>query len=124
MVYDLLRDSSFGLIVNYASGGRLFSFVEERAGFAVPSSLAQVNEKSFRPRSKSTSESIATQPASRPASERFESPDMPSKAEVTDHSKRESTIVNEPVGDEKEHDPYLVTWYGDDDPDNPMYVSL
>jgi hypothetical protein len=39
MVADILRDSTFGQVVHWASSGRLFSYDEERPGFVPPEHL-------------------------------------------------------------------------------------
>ncbi|KIY73060.1 MFS general substrate transporter [Cylindrobasidium torrendii FP15055 ss-10] len=95
MVYDLLRDSSFGFLVNWASRGRIFSFPEERADFVSP----RVNADEVH-----GTASAATLPQN-PEAQVCAEPEMEYKAHVG------------------QDDGTLVTWYGDDDPDNPLNWS-
>ncbi|KAJ7201607.1 major facilitator superfamily domain-containing protein [Mycena pura] len=124
MVQDLIRDASIGQLVNYLSNGRLFPYPEQRPGFIVP--------KHFRlPSSSSKVDPIASDTAtlcgdcgdeSQVGTEISSTPDTKLRREstliaVTDLEKQVDDPTSVP-------DPFLVGWYGDSDPENPMNWSF
>lgn len=113
MVSDLIRDSTFGQIVNRISNGKLLPYVDQRAGFTLPSSFEV--PKPFQP-SKRNSDIISNYDSEAVSNggdiERQES--IPE-----DRARRESTIVEQPIDLEKISDPFMIDWDGEDDPDNP-----
>lgn len=126
-----LRESIVGQAINALSKGKLLPYPEQRADFQVPAKYLASSEKrsaSASPQSHSRELSPATtltpnsnQP-SRLASARASQETF---ADRSAHNAIEKTThLGKPASElEKGEDPNLVTWYGDDDPENPQYVS-
>ncbi|KAE9386175.1 MFS general substrate transporter, partial [Gymnopus androsaceus JB14] len=118
MVADIIRDSTVGQFLNFISNGRLLPYQEQRPDFVIPAHFL---------------------PSSTPSTPGWDASDAPTLCGDAVQKKsgtstpatvlaREDTIVV----DEKElsmkldnetSDPNLVSWYGDDDPDNPRNWS-
>ncbi|KAJ7646873.1 major facilitator superfamily domain-containing protein [Roridomyces roridus] len=110
MVYDLIRDSTVGQLINRASKGRFLSYPEQRADYVVPARYLL--------------------PSSELAEEKPQVSSPPDTA-----VKRESTISTlaavdvesqkKQIGEETSiPDPYLVDWDGELDPENPKNWSF
>lgn len=125
MVADLIRDSTVGQLINWASGGQYLPYAEQQPGFEIPSHLLLPSKRPSAP-TYDTSDNATI------CNDLEETP----KCGLTPQteSKRESTIAVDPETQKTMDDstgtlpnPYLVDWYGDDDPDNPMsglFISL
>jgi len=123
MVADLIRDSTLGQIINYASGGKYLSYADQRPDFVVPNHFLLPSDKRPSPTTYDSSDNTTV-------TDDLEKQKTLSGA-VTPNTelKRESTITTDEKN-EKEFgasvtslpDPYIVGWYGDDDPDNPRLV--
>ncbi|GLB34695.1 putative benomyl methotrexate resistance protein [Lyophyllum shimeji] len=122
MVADIIRDSTVGQIINYVSGGKYLPYAEQRPDFVIPSRFLLPCDKS-RPSPPSNSDTTTV-------CEDEQQKSLSGAATPSTHLKRESTIaVDEKF--EKQltdgmielSDPYIVGWYGEDDPDNPRNWS-
>jgi MFS transporter, DHA1 family, multidrug resistance protein len=104
-MYDIIRDSSFGQIVRFASGGRFLKYADERSGFQVPDRyiLAPTIPSVDNSETSTVVEQIVT-PGSK-TSKNLQSlePKLDGAATAFEHD-----------------DPYLIDWYSPDDPENPM----
>lgn len=138
MVPDLVRDSTFGQLVNWASNGRLFPYPDQRPGYVVPARYLGPSSSSASPIPRTTTDDSAYSSSTATAPP----PPTPSGA---------VTLVNEPgvcpekaeggggkadldlekqaapVEPTKEPEPaasypYLVDWE-ENDPDRPLCVS-
>ncbi|KAE9391390.1 MFS general substrate transporter [Gymnopus androsaceus JB14] len=118
MVADIIRDSTVGQFLNFISNGRLLPYQEQHPDFVIPAHFL---------------------PSSTPSTPGWDASDAATLCGDAVQKKsgtstpatvlaREDTIVV----DEKElsmklnnetSDPNLVSWYGDDDPDNPRNWS-
>ncbi|RAH77942.1 multdrug transfer [Aspergillus japonicus CBS 114.51] len=110
---DLLRDSSLGQLVRFATGKRCFLYPEERAGFAHPCTEEKVSVSSglvHVPRSQSEHQRLVPGPGSK-----YERP----------HSQA-LTPQGGPVNEGRRSDGkdiFLVDWYDEKDVDNPQNWS-
>lgn len=152
MVVDIIRDSTFGQIINLASNGKLLPYADQKPDFVVPSSFSlslpfvPPNKRNSDIISAYDNETMSRDDQPRPLSEvdverrplsqaptliDGEQPPMSmftadvEKGAITPDTtmKRESTIVEQPI-EKLPTDPYLVGWYGDDDPENPRYFDI
>ncbi len=113
MVADIIRDSTIGSIINHISKGRLLPFPDQRPDFAVPARFL-----------------VPAKSESWDATTLCGDSDQKKSGTTTPSLQKERSIVS----DEKEigiqldekmlSDPYIVGWYGDDDPENPRFVLL
>lgn len=101
-MFDLIRDSTFGGLVNKFSGGKLLPYRDQLLGYQVPERYL-VNSSS-KPSRDSSSPSTRV-PTPTPLDEKKD-------IEATGDLKQLQTRV-------EEIEPFLVDWDGDDDPDNP-----
>ncbi|KAG7444987.1 MFS general substrate transporter [Guyanagaster necrorhizus] len=122
MVQDIFRDSTIGLAVNYISNGRLFPYADQRPDFQVPPQFLLPSEREttlVAPDSDATTICGDTHTSKKTLS-------TPG-TQLT----REDTIViddaekpaEKEIGESLKSDPYIVGWYGDDDPENPRNWS-
>lgn len=144
---DLIRESTLGQLIYYGSGRRLFRYVEEKEDFQIPEqySRAPVKEKSIAPSSDDTtlndqaggslrrrnSNQSRTSDQTRlsdPASTLVEKENARPPKKVDDPEERmlppevQQDEVDQ-VRDSKAN-ANLVDWYGPNDPECPMNVSV
>jgi MFS transporter, DHA1 family, multidrug resistance protein len=100
-MFDIIRDSTFGTLVNHLTGGRVLPYRDQLPNYQIPERYL----KSLR------DSAVPSSPATRVPS--VVGGDIAKMDPEAAHMKREDSIV-EPV------DPYIVDWDGDDDPDNPQ----
>lgn len=145
-VPDLIRESALGQLIYYGSGRRLFRYAEEKEDFQVPEQYARadVKEKSIAPSSDDAtlnnrpSGSMRRRNSGQSRTSEQTSSDRAStfvEKETALHSKKaddpeEGMLPPEVQQDEVEEvrnakaKANLVDWYGPDDPESPMNVSL
>jgi MFS transporter, DHA1 family, multidrug resistance protein len=123
---DIIRDSTIGQFINHLSGGRYLPYLDQRVDYVIPTHL-------LPPPSAAAAQLSPTHEKHDVLGPGLLTPAATSPRISGDGS---STKVNTPAvegsenGEEKgaikceaqAYDPYLVTWYGDDDPDNPRCV--
>jgi len=114
---ELIRDTVFGHIVRFASGGKLLQYQEERD----PSLWKQFvdKEKSDNAAHHGTVEPHRTD--TRPE-EHDHSPDS-ERTEIPDDGHTYNEVTMTKVDTEKGKDIHVVSWYGKDDPENPQNWS-
>ena len=125
MVADIVRDSTFGQIVNYLSKGRYFPYADQRSDYVVPLKYLKRDPSVF-PRTTSESPTVVTSGAATLV-------DNPAICtEITAANKEAFDIHpehrldaekalagSEPVNDGEGPYPWLVE-FEDDDPDRPL----
>lgn len=111
MLKSLLRDTFAGQVVYYASGRRVWRYREEEPDFVVP--------ERFLPGAR---EKLKQRKSSRSSGQKAAAPVDHEAADATSPrpSDSDETIVE---SDEPASDPYIVDWYGPDDPDNPVRAA-
>ena len=109
MVADLIRDSTFGQIVNWASGGRYFPYRDQLPDYV--DRFAAASERPPSPTDTLRDEKKAPLPEL-----------SPQQTLTTAERGEKGEKLDEDVKDAKAFDPYLVDWDGEDDPDNPRWV--
>ncbi|GAA5855523.1 hypothetical protein JCM8547_007870 [Rhodosporidiobolus lusitaniae] len=112
MAPDIVRDSTFGQIVNALSRGKLCPYPDQRLGYSVPECYL---------RSASLPEAIdASRAAPSPVPDRANAASCSSSFPSPVDIEKQSPLRLE-QGSARH--PFLVTWNGDDDPDNPRNWS-
>jgi len=148
---DLIRDSTAGLLLNWASGGRLLPFPDQRHNFVVPAHLLPTASSSSSSAGPAAAyPSLAFEPVS-PSDTVVSSPRgsvantlvgaagvcAPAPGHVKDAVElskgkdatdlelcKTDPLVEKPLSPETvAAHPELVTWYGDDDQENPRNWS-
>lgn len=131
-VPELIRDAFIGQLVYYASGRRVFNYVEDRPGFVVPARFIPDDaDDPTLPSSDSQSTATLPPPPDReqdagrtkkresmpPVTVEVEEtiPDRPKDVEKAELAEREPQEQQPPS-------PHLVTWYGSADPEDPRNV--
>lgn len=132
------RESIIGQAINHVTKGRVLPYPEQRSDFIVPARyvLGQnagslpstaVNSRKVTPLSVSPTSTQSTRaPSPTPAAARTDSDNATlADVDVADGNARKAiekalNTEKQQVGMEQGEDPYLVTWYGEDDPDNPQ----
>lgn len=119
---DILRDSTVGQILNWASKGRILPYEDQRADYVVParylpdrSSTAVAKGQLGLPRTHSDANTLVNEPGTIAASKELGPSDI-EKAQSTTPSQ------SAPAPDAPSY-PYLVDW-AENDQDNPRYVCL
>lgn len=113
MTPDIFRDSTVGQILNFVSRGRILPFPDQRPGFVVPSrylltpASGQVIDGEQQPKPQSDVSTLVDAEGTIRARDSID-------LEKGDSDVKEAT-ANTPV------DPFLITWDGPDDQDNPRY---
>ncbi|PPQ87955.1 hypothetical protein CVT25_001140 [Psilocybe cyanescens] len=132
---DIFRDSTVGLIINSLSKGRLLPFADQRRGWLPPAHFQSPPTSSI-----SSDETTIKRPENILA-ETVPTVAAPDEVMVVDRNSRDlplppipllpsrksDSVVIEVVSEsvlEKNFDPNLVTWYNDNDQDNPQHWSL
>ncbi|EXJ87921.1 hypothetical protein A1O1_04848 [Capronia coronata CBS 617.96] len=130
-MYDIFRDSAVGYTLRLVTRGRVASYPEQDPGFKIP-------DESFsrwhRPDATSTTSKEETEPQSGHAADDVPRPDIEARKEgghsCIDAEKQEQNDAA-PVQDQtsgrrprftkerEEQQTVLVSWYSDDDPDDP-----
>jgi DHA1 family multidrug resistance protein-like MFS transporter len=103
---DIIRDSTFGQIVRFGSGNRFFKYDEEREGFQVPDQYILSPKKSSSPDSSECSTVV----------DRKATPGSSSEKEPRSLEAK----LDGPATSQELEDPFIVDWYGPDDPENPQ----
>ncbi|KAF8077694.1 major facilitator superfamily domain-containing protein [Lyophyllum atratum] len=124
MVADLIRDSTLGQIINYVSGGKYLPYADQRPDFVVPNHFLLPSDKRLSPATYDSSDSTTI------CDDLEKQKTLSGAVTPITGLERESTITVDGKN-EKEFgasvtsvpDPYIVGWYGDDDPDNPRNWS-
>jgi MFS transporter, DHA1 family, multidrug resistance protein len=98
---DIFRDSAFGTVLNYLSGGRILPFRDQLPGYQIPERYL------LRP-------DDASNPVTRVPSTTNDEKRPVSASDPEAQTGKQEGIVAAPI------DPYLVDWDGDDDQDNPL----
>ena len=130
---DLLRDSVVGQFLNFASGGRILPYADQRDDFVVPAHFR--TDGISRSASRVTVVGDTSPPdlkkvvsveksLSELASPTFTNADPESGDPNFEKARDELAIAKRHPELVAEQDPNLVGWYGPDDQDNPRYVSL
>lgn len=119
---DILRDSTVGQILNWASKGRILPYEDQRADYVVParylpdrSSTAVAKGQLGLPRTHSDANTLVNEPGTIAASKELGPSDI-EKAQSTTPSQ------SAPAPDAPSY-PYLVDWT-ENDQDNPRYVRM
>ncbi|KIK59421.1 hypothetical protein GYMLUDRAFT_169583 [Collybiopsis luxurians FD-317 M1] len=117
MVADIIRDSTIGQLINWVSNGKFLSYQDELRGFVVPPRFLP----SSTPRSDASDEVTL-------CGDYDEKKSKIAKPSGSTELCREATLVAEKLDVKLQQkaifdDPYIVGWYGDDDPDNPRNWS-
>ncbi|KAJ3738645.1 major facilitator superfamily domain-containing protein [Lentinula detonsa] len=138
MVADIFRDATVGQIINYFSNGTLLPYPEERSDFIVPAgflpsetpTIVDAYDSSDGQVQKHNSDQLS-------GSNNGKKEDLTtttteavipfSREDTLDENERTLEIARTTDTSEREKpstdDPYLVTWYGDNDPENPKNWS-
>ena len=144
---DLIRDSFVGQLIYYATGRRLFHYLEDRPEFILPPKYEKAQRDLESPGSDNNSETATLADRKKPeqgVSEKSSEAVTINDAVRPDHrpEMEESTVGQEILrsptreiekgklaeelqrrADEDQENPYLVTWYSHDDQENPQNVS-
>src|SRR5258707_10345725 len=113
-MFDLIRDSTFGTLLNAFSGGRILAFADQRPEYVIPQ----------RYLSTSSSGSGQTTRRGTPVPNEKEE-EREDTASIPDDRTQKAVVTSdvEKGGVEPEKtqdiDPFLIDWDGDDDPENP-----
>lgn len=122
MVNDLIRESVVGQLIYVISRHKFFQYEEDKPGFVVPERY-QPQQKASPVRQSSQDSSNSTPPR------RSEARTLVDGAHDTEKgpklNKESDMASKEKVRDEDEQKwRNTVDWYGPDDPENPVNVSL
>ncbi|KAL8291587.1 hypothetical protein RQP46_002565 [Phenoliferia psychrophenolica] len=107
---DIIRDSSVGQILNSLSNGRILPYPDQREDFVVP---ARYLAKAITPSGTLSGSATPSDAVTLVDAEGALKPRSSSDLEKADLEKAVEPLVN----------PFLVTWDGPDDPDNPRNWS-
>lgn len=126
MVADIIRDSTFGQIVNYLSKGKYFPYADQRPDYVPPAHFLHRDVSTF-PRTDSEAPTTITSAAVTLVNEAAVCSEIEAanKAGFDMHEKdridaEKQLQTGAPSGkDEKEPYPWLVT-FDENDPDRPM----
>lgn len=120
----ILRESLFGQTVNHLSKGRYFPYPEDQPDFQVPahflvaSTSSSSSPKEKHSRQLSPESTLSTRaPTPLPPAHRADS-DNQTLSDA--HAQEIVQGTAHKVGLEDGKDPNLVSWYSDDDPENPQ----
>ncbi|KIY67869.1 MFS general substrate transporter [Cylindrobasidium torrendii FP15055 ss-10] len=126
MVPDIIRDSTIGGLVRYFSGNKYLLFADERADFVIPALLLPPSHAK-RP---SPVSYVSSDRATLVDGDEGESKKSPVATPFRPPLGREATLIGsadieklKELTEAEIPDPYLVDWYGPDDPDNPKNWS-
>ena len=116
VMFDILRDSSFGTVLNYASNGRLLPFRDQKADYVVPAryllaatpSTIADNDLGMECRSRTLSSTT-----------RRESIDFGPKALEAGELALSDNAVPKKRAELADPSIIIVDWDGPEDPDNP-----
>ncbi|KAI6829209.1 MFS general substrate transporter [Hortaea werneckii] len=92
---DLIRDAPIGQLIRFATQNRLLPYPEERGDFECPPAFKVSNSESKLPETRTA---------------------WPSDG-------HESSDIEAPKPEDDSCSPFLIDWYGDDDPENPRNWS-
>ncbi|KAK4331729.1 Fluconazole resistance protein 1 [Rhodotorula toruloides] len=136
MAPDLVRDSTFGQLVNWASGGRLFPYADQRPGYVVPKRYLQPSASSTpaspipRTTTDDSTYSSATLPPTPSGAVTLVNEPGVCRAQKDDEGRADLDLEKQaaPVEPSKEPEPaapypFLVDWE-ENDPDRPLNWSL
>lgn len=120
-----LRESIVGQAINALSKGKLLPYPEQQADFQVPAKYLASSEKQRQqqPHSRelSPAATLAPAPSNQPSRLASARASQETFADRSAHNAiGKATHTGKPVSElESGQDPNLVTWYGEDDPENP-----
>ncbi|KAJ6610997.1 major facilitator superfamily domain-containing protein [Mycena sp. CBHHK59/15] len=128
MVQDLIRDSTISQIINYLSSGRLLPYPEQRVGYVVPKHFLLPSSERTSPNS-AVSDAVTLcgdAEKTKQGSKISSPPDTEIKPESTALTLAVDVELQQKQVDDATvvPDPYLVTWNGNSDPENPRNWSF
>lgn len=109
-MFDIIRDSTVGQVVNHLSGGRLLPYADQLPGYQYPRRDGGLTATPSR-------DSLATRVPTRAPSVIGEKTEVDAKLE-------KGTVEPELAVETPIENPFLVYWDGPTDPDNPRQVLL
>ena len=143
-VSEVVRDSFVGQIIYHASGRRLLNYLEDRPDFILPEKFRGPRRDVEAPNSDANSDTATL--ADRRKSDKADEANVekrPVSVVVQRAELEESTVGQEILrsptreiekgklaeeqarrAEEDQENPFIVTWYTHDDPENPQNVSL
>ncbi|KAF7289675.1 Benomyl methotrexate resistance protein [Mycena chlorophos] len=118
MVADLIRDSTFGQIANFASKGRIFPYPEQKPGYVVPARY--LLRAKFAGNGDKLPASDATTISHAQPRDDVTTPDTTLRREETlVEDAEKGQVAKDGDSDSDIPDPFIVGWDGDSDPENP-----
>ena len=108
---DMLRDSMFGTVVNWASGGRILPFRDQKPDYVVPARYYDTTSPALSDAEPEKGSSCSS--TIDPIEQRG---DAGLALSVDEEKSVGATVMSPPA---EPNDPYLVGWDSPDDPDNP-----
>ncbi|KAH7364305.1 major facilitator superfamily domain-containing protein [Rhexocercosporidium sp. MPI-PUGE-AT-0058] len=121
-MYDIVRDSSFGLAVRYLTRSRYFLHPDEKPGFELPSPTLEDDEKTAASDSEGATDLDVEGGNTEAKSEDIENPPMSRPDGHDGHSL--AATVSRPIHPVLTSSGItLIDWYSTDDPENPMNWS-
>lgn len=123
---SLIRDSFVGQIVYIASGRRIFRYVEEEPGYVLPDQYGRLlrgDAAQTEPVGAENSNSETATLAGRNSPElQNDEKNQQVAAGNTDPEKGDHYQVDQRTVPIDNPNPFIVHWYGDNDPDHPRNV--
>lgn len=124
---DLLRDSTLGQFLNYVSSGRVLPYADQRPTYVVPDRYLLRPTRATTPHRVSDASTPVRSTANTlvNAEGALKSEDI-EKGDLDAEEKRENLAAQVDAGTLPANTPhdFVVTWEGDDDPDNPKFVAF
>ncbi|KAK0202579.1 major facilitator superfamily domain-containing protein [Desarmillaria ectypa] len=122
MVQDIFRDSTIGQAINYISNGRLFPYADQRSDFKVPPQFLLPSERKTTLAAPESDATTICGDADK-SGKRTSTPGTRLTREDTIAIDGAEEVVEKQIDEALKSDPYIVGWYGDDDPENPRNWS-
>lgn len=117
MVWDVVRDSTFGHLVRLASKGKYFQYAEERDPSLLKEFIHEEKSSNLRHHGNINPPGRGSEPHDSESSSRTQLPEEENTHSQHGESHRTS------VDPEKGRDTNVIDWYGSNDPDNPRNWS-
>lgn len=139
-MYDIIRDSPIGQVIRYASNKRIGTYLEESASFELPSAYTpNAHGETSQHQNTSPSDTEEDESDSPPSeradgasekdTEKLAGADRGAGTGAAPSLRTISRSQSNALAKEKTIEPrktndgvYLVTWYSEDDPENPQNV--